>query len=120
MTCNDLTELTAQNNLHLFASLTEREQNSLFCLVCKNHLRPYKKSSHEFKKYFAFLKFIFNHLENRDEILQEAQKITKQVGPMNFDWNEYFSHEQMDELKHSPYFMAKSASKYRNKIKIHE
>lgn len=40
------------------------------------------------------------------------------AGPMNFDWNEYFSHEQMDELKHSPYFMAKSASKYRNKIKI--
>lgn len=40
------------------------------------------------------------------------------AGPMAFDWNEYFSPEQMAELKHSSSFISKSASKYREKIKI--
>lgn len=40
------------------------------------------------------------------------------AGPMKFNWDEYFSPEQMAELEHSSFFNAKLGSKYRNKIKI--
>lgn len=77
MTYADLPELTAKNNLHLFASLAEREQNKLFYLACKNNLRSYRHNRKHNKKYFAFIEYVFGHLDSKEAILREAQKITE-------------------------------------------
>lgn len=74
MFCINPSKLTAQNNLNLFASLTDEEQNMMFYLVCKNHLRPYKNDE-QYQKYFMFLKNIFENINNRKKIFQEVQRI---------------------------------------------
>ena len=77
--CDIIYRSTIQNNLRFFSLLSHKEQNILFYLTCKNHLRPYKKNSDLYKTYFSFLEFIFQNLDNREAIIQEVQKIIKTI-----------------------------------------